>query len=385
MEGKTQRGYEYLDPIIVRRILLRAGVSLATDTITQKIQQQWFELVQQLMKDAQISLQHDNRMTFRAKDIVIAAKGIGLKIYGYEDADQMENRDEEKVMVSSDDEEYSDESSSEDSSCDESEDECKHIDGKESAQNTRDSEFGDGEFSDAGTDAEEKFTIYFDNEDKLWFEEDGFLRITEEDVERVVRADMARDSGTPYLIPRSTMLKVWTYLSSLPITRAGLSAMHNVTEQHIYNQLAHGKLGSDIAFSILQDLCLEQACKNEQLEKKISKQAQMLANEKTKLQKMVQRQKKLEKSEQSRTKELHRSTRRVPLAPLNDNIPKPAKVNTGKSTPSRRKKRLSDEMLTPPTSAPQSNKSNTTASLLGPWRNKIAEVNGKRARINPTN
>ncbi|OQR87059.1 hypothetical protein ACHHYP_09602 [Achlya hypogyna] len=263
----------------VRRFFLRAGLYLATDATTSQARTTLVAFVADLLKRAQGAMELDGRMEFVAKDIRAALAFIDprLRIYGLDNVTDEPSQDDD--ASNSDDESDADDSSSESDS-----DADDEVDRQVEEALGDEPDFGDGDFSDSEEAGNAGYTAAFAREDALWINENGVFRLENGDAETASAAEL----DIPYLIPRSAFVSMCAVASNLTISRAGLSALHSAAEHFLFKELENGKLGSDIACTMLQDFVTEQAAERAELEAQIATQAAQLTVLTAKLDKFKQ-------------------------------------------------------------------------------------------------
>ncbi|EQC40020.1 hypothetical protein SDRG_02679 [Saprolegnia diclina VS20] len=315
----------------VRRFFVRAGIYLATDETLRQARACFVSHVCKLQPLAQAAMESDHRMSFMAKDIRAAIRCIDprMAIYGFDAGeDKPEKSTAHGDNNSDDDDDGASASGSDDgastSGSDDGSDEDDELDRHVEETLGRDEDFGDGDFSDGEVAGDLLNAAAFASEDALWVDEEGILRISEDDAYAV--STMEQES--PYLLPRSAVLRIWSIATNLPILPAALSALHSTTEHFLFKEMSDGKLGSDMACTILQGLIMEQASTVDFLEAQVASQASKLETHESTIEKL-------------RKQLTERKVPRKSLALSDANIG--SNLIKGKlSTP---RKRLSSEML----------------------------------------
>ncbi|KDO25223.1 hypothetical protein SPRG_09472 [Saprolegnia parasitica CBS 223.65] len=257
----------------VRRFFVRAGIYLATDETLRQARACLVAHVCKLQPLAQAAMESDHRMRFMAKDIRAAIRCIDprMTIYGF---DAGEDKPEKSTAdVDDGDNNGGDESASgSDDGSDDDSDEDEETDRQVEEALGQDEAFGDGDFSDGEEAGDELNAAAFAAEDAMWVNEEGILRISENDAYIV----STTEQESPYLLPRSAVLRIWSIATNLPILPAALSALHSAMEHFLFKEMADGKLGSDMACTILQGLIMEQASTVDSLEAQVASQASEL-------------------------------------------------------------------------------------------------------------
>ncbi|GLD92737.1 hypothetical protein PINS_up001316 [Pythium insidiosum] len=366
-----------LSDAVMRRFLLRAGFTTATDRMIDHTRRYFCQFVKKLTDAILIRMEHQRRFTVLLSDVLDSCRQYGIRVYGYDDEmivldkyqpihvtemidgnfiwshqDQNEPEDEpgdlykrvnfvENVEAfGSDDEDdwYSDDSEwSWYSDSDESDDDEQDADQdsnaaqphrwtktenprerllaslaaaqevvdnhllfseQTSADPVNDAPQGQGYFSDCDDDREPE--CLRDWEDEVNAEEDcwkvieGRHEYQERDVDDVSDDEMEdvtepadpnngvqSEESNEYIIARHVFLKlyhggfVW---SGIRTTAVALSALHNVSEQHLQSALTSGSLQSQLTSMLMEDRLAQAVQAEEELraEKEKSRQAEMV-------------------------------------------------------------------------------------------------------------
>ncbi|RHY40067.1 hypothetical protein DYB38_008869 [Aphanomyces astaci] len=246
----------------VQRFMCRAGIQVGTDASMQKVQQAFAEFVRDVQKAAIASMEADRRLTVYAKDIATALSvhPSRIQLYGFDDIVE----GEDSIHDSEDENDASDQD--DDDICESSDDECSDdegaVDGEEYFD---DSAYGEGEFSDA--DDSGAHDAEYADEDAMWdTSDDGFVRLDDAQMQ----VALSREIATPYVVSRNVLLQMWMALTTLPITRPALSALHSAVEHFIGRELVDGKLGSQLLYTVMERLVVQQTDETERLEAEVA-------------------------------------------------------------------------------------------------------------------
>ncbi|KAH9126940.1 hypothetical protein LEN26_007907 [Aphanomyces euteiches] len=248
----------------VQRFMLRAGIHIGTEAAIDRVKLAFAEFVFQVQNLALVNMETNSRLTVHAEDIrvALAAHSSRIRLYGFDDIDEGEAIETNEEDEDIDDDELSDNASDADTSeCDESDMDDK-LDQDTLEDIFDDGEFGEGEFSGTEEAGDTAHAKSYEEEDAHWTSNDGFVRIEEVDMQAAVNS-----LGTnPYIVSRHILLQMWTALSTLPITRSALSALHNATEHYVLRELKDGALGSQFLYCVMEKLLVQQADENDRLE-----------------------------------------------------------------------------------------------------------------------
>ncbi|KAF0689574.1 Aste57867_18993 [Aphanomyces stellatus] len=261
----------------ILRFLCRAGIQVASDDAVEKVRHAFAEFVFDVKKLALVNTEAGGRMTVRADDIVAAlqAHSFHMHMYGIEEsAHEVESteQDEADSTVSNDsgDESASDVSNDSDSDAEDTMQEMEN-------DTEDDAAFGEGEFSDAEETSQLTHDATYIAEDGLWTHADGFYRIEDTQMQQALAS--TSENSNPYLVSRAVLLQMWTAMTTLPITRAALSALHNAVEHAINRDLVHGKLGAQVLYCAMEAVAIQEATEADRLAQELAACQAELAKE----------------------------------------------------------------------------------------------------------
>ncbi|RLO05574.1 hypothetical protein DYB28_006515 [Aphanomyces astaci] len=133
----------------------------------------------------------------------------------------------------------------------------------------------------ANMEADRRLTVYakdiatalsahdaeYADEDAMWdTSDDGYVRLDDAQMQ----VALSREIATPYVVSRNVLLQMWMALTTLPITRPALSALHSAVEHFIGRELVDGKLGSQLLYTVMERLVVQQTDETERLEAEVA-------------------------------------------------------------------------------------------------------------------